>query len=304
MKSNLRNVHGILLLNKPMLLSSNDALQKVKRLLQVKKAGHTGSLDPLATGMLPLCFGEATKFSQFLLDAHKSYEVIARLGVRTTTSDSEGEVVAEKTVPSFTRLQLEESLSSFKGDVEQVPSMYSALKHQGQPLYKLARQGIEVERPSRKISIFTCEITDINGNDISLFIKCSKGTYIRTIVDDWGELLGCGAHVAALHRTEVGPYASDQMIDFSEIEQQAGQARDLFLKKALLPVSSSVHDCSRFDLIPLLAHKIKQGQKIFLPEATVPGLVKLFGSAGEFLGVGEVQSDGWITPRRLVSRSL
>ena len=183
-------IDGVLLLDKPLGMSSNAALQRVKKLLRARKAGHTGSLDPLATGMLPLCFGEATKFSQYLLDAHKCYCVRAKLGVRTTTSDAEGEVVATRPVPSLPYKALDESLNAFRGTIDQVPSMFSALKYQGKPLYQLARQGITVDRPSRKVTIFQCDIQEVTEDEVALNIKCSKGTYVRTLVDDWGRSAG------------------------------------------------------------------------------------------------------------------
>ena len=195
-----RDVNGILVLDKPIGLSSNAALQEAKRLFYAKKAGHTGSLDPLATGVLPLCFGEATKFSQFLLDANKRYQATVTLGVATSTGDYEGEVIEEKAVDRFNDQELEAALDQFRGEISQIPSMYSALKVNGQPLYKLARQGIEIERKARQVTIFNLELLENPGVELVLDIHCSKGTYIRTLAEDLGKVLGCGAHVSSLRR--------------------------------------------------------------------------------------------------------
>ncbi|MGL5762902.1 MAG: tRNA pseudouridine(55) synthase TruB, partial [Plesiomonas shigelloides] len=204
-----RDVHGILLLDKPQGITSNDALQKVKRLYNANKAGHTGALDPLATGMLPICLGEATKFSQYLLDSDKRYRVIAKLGQRTDTSDSDGEVIQERPV-QVTAEQLDEALTHFRGDLQQIPSMYSALKYEGKPLYEYARQGIEVPRESRPITVYELTLIRFEGDEVELEVHCSKGTYIRTIVDDLGERLGCGAHVIYLRRLVVATYPMER----------------------------------------------------------------------------------------------
>ena len=205
-----RDINGVLLLDKHQGLSSNDVLQKVKRIYNANKAGHTGALDPLATGMLPICLGESTKFSQFLLDADKRYRVIARLGQRTNTSDADGEVVQERPV-EFSQEQLDAALEQFRGDSQQVPSMYSALKYQGKPLYEYARQGIEVPREARDITVYELQFIRWENDELELEIHCSKGTYIRTIIDDLGEVLGCGAHVIYLRRVQVSNYPSERM---------------------------------------------------------------------------------------------
>src|SRR3990167_10000985 len=206
------DINGILLLDKPLGLSSNSALQKVKNLFQAKKAGHTGSLDPLATGLLPICFGEATKFSQYWLDSDKTYRVRAKLGVRTTTSDAEGDIVFQSEVPHFTLADIEKQMAIFRGDIQQVPSMYSALKHEGQPLYKLARRGIEIERPARPITIYRFDLLRYANEALEMEVHCSKGTYIRTLIDDLGQALGVGAHVIALHRIQVGLFTASRMV--------------------------------------------------------------------------------------------
>ena len=242
-----RPVDGIFLLDKSIGLSSNRALQQLKHLYGAQKAGHTGALDPLATGMLPICFGEATKFSQFLLDTDKTYVVRAKLGVRTTTSDSDGEVVSEKPV-SVNHEQLIQAVEGFLGTTDQYPSMYSALKYQGQPLYKYAREGIEVPRKCRKITVFslTLDEFDQENNEIQMTAHVSKGTYIRTIVDDLGEVLGCGAHVIMLHRSEVGHYPASQMMSLSALEamleeaQVSGSDAHPLLDSLLLPMDTAL----------------------------------------------------------------
>ena len=212
-----RSINGIVLLDKPTDISSNHALQRVKRIFFANKAGHTGALDPLATGMLPICLGEATKFSQFLLDSDKRYIVTAKLGVRTTTSDSQGDVVTERAV-NVNKQQLMAALDTFRGDIMQVPSMYSALKHKGQPLYKYAREGITIDREARPITVYEINLLRFEGDEVDLDVHVSKGTYIRTIVDDLGELLGCGAHVSMLRRTQVADYPYDRMVTIAQLE--------------------------------------------------------------------------------------
>ena len=223
-----RTVDGIIVVDKIYGASSNEVLQRVKRLFNAAKAGHTGSLDPLATGVLPICFGEATKFSQYLLDSDKSYRTTMKMGVRTTTGDREGEVVEERPV-SVTRGDVEAILSQFRGEVEQVPSMYSALKHNGRPLYEYAREGIEIERPSRKITVHRLELLDFDGDECVLEVDCTKGTYVRTLVEDIGEALGCLGHVAELKRLKAGPYTEHQSYSLDELAQLRDNARDVSL---------------------------------------------------------------------------
>jgi len=296
-RSPKRVVNGILLLDKPTDISSNHALQKVKRLFNAKKAGHTGSLDPLATGMLPICFGEATKFSQFLLDSDKTYRVAAKLGVRTTTSDAEGEVVSTRAVPDLTMTMIDKACDQFRGEIDQVPSMYSALKYQGQPLYKYARQGITVERPSRRITVYQLDVTDIQQDQIFFDLRCSKGTYVRTIVDDLGELLGCGAHVASLRRLHVAHYPIDAMVDMESLEKIDNFEK---LDQLLLPVSSCVITLPEVQLTESTAFYLRQGQSVFVPNIPSSGTVRLFTKNGIFLGLGEC-IDGKVTPRRLLA---
>lgn len=295
-----RIVNGILLLDKPTGMTSNAALQQVKRLFQAKKAGHTGSLDPLASGLLPLCFGEATKFSQYLLMADKSYVVQAKLGIRTASGDSEGDNIAERLVPALTTIQLESVLEKFRGDIEQIPSMFSALKHQGQPLYKLARQGIEIDRKSRPVKIFTLELRRFETDFLELFVHCSKGTYIRTLIDDLGEALGCGAHVTALRRVAVGHYQENQM---TTMEQLAAAKNDLMiLDQHLLTIEGMMNQFPVIKTTSLITLYFSQGQAVMIPNAPTQGFVKLFSDRNEFVGIGEVQDDGKIAPRRLVKR--
>jgi tRNA pseudouridine55 synthase len=250
-----RPVHGVLLLDKPYGLSSNDALQKAKWLLRAEKAGHTGTLDPLATGVLPLCFGAATKFSQLHLDADKSYEAIAVLGVQTTTADAEGEVIAEKPV-SFAPEQLLAVQQQFTGDIDQVPPMYSALKKDGKALYDYAREGIEVERSARRVTIHALDVQEIEADQgrrrLRLRVTCSKGTYIRTLGEDIGNALGCGAHLSALRRTATGPFKTEQCISLQALEALPEQERTarLLPVDALLQgheaVTLDVEDAGRF----------------------------------------------------------
>ena len=246
-KRTWRPVHGVVLLNKPLGLSSNQALQKVRRLFQAEKAGHTGALDPLATGMLPLCFGEATKFSQFLLDADKRYITKVALGVRTTTGDAEGDVLTTEPVPNLTDEALESILDRFRGEIEQIPPMYSALKHEGKPLYEYARQGIVIERKRRAVTISDLTVIERTENSLTLDISCSKGTYIRTIGEDVGEALGCGAHLSALHRVSSAGYDPQDMLTLEEFEAIA-EGGYPELDKHLLPMDSAVMHLNRVEL--------------------------------------------------------
>lgn len=295
-----RKVSGVLCLDKPPGITSNTALQIVKQLYKAKKAGHTGSLDPLASGMLPICFGEATKFSQFLLEADKTYEVTAKLGLRTTTSDSEGEVVCERPVPSFTEKHLETILEKFRGDIQQIPSMFSAIKYQGQPLYKLARKGITVPRQARTLKIFQLDLLAINKDTISLYIHCSKGTYVRTLIDDIGEALGCGAHVTVLRRLNVGPYQPQEMISLQQLRNCYESGSIAALDQYLLPIESIIRHLSPIQINHSLEFYLRQGQSIMVSRAPLSGLVRFHLPNGEFAGVGEVQKDGKVAPKRML----
>ncbi len=288
------DIDGLILLDKPTGITSNRALQQVKHALHAKKAGHTGSLDPLATGMLPICLGQATKFSQFLLDADKTYRVTARLGIRTTTSDAEGEIVSQRDVPVLKTEVIEKKLTQFRGEISQVPSMYSALKHNGQPLYKYARQGIEVPREARNITIYRLELLQASANELELLVHCSKGTYVRTLVDDLGELLACGAHVVALRRLSVGQFKQQDMHPLEHISTEK-------LSSLLLPVESLLTSMPTVAISPALAFYLKQGQAVFVPNAPTSGLVNLAQANGTTLGVGVVLDDGKIAPRKMLA---
>ncbi|HHF3061238.1 TPA: tRNA pseudouridine(55) synthase TruB [Vibrio diabolicus] len=301
-----RPINGVILLDKPTGISSNDALQKVKRIYFAEKAGHTGALDPLATGMLPICLGEATKFSQFLLDSDKRYRVIAKLGERTNTSDSDGEVVETRPV-DVTLDKLEACIDKFRGESDQVPSMFSALKYQGKPLYEYARKGIEVPRESRKITVYEIVLHRFEGDEVEMEVHCSKGTYIRTIVDDLGEMLGCGAHVTMLRRTGVAKYPYEKMVTLEQLNELLEQAhreerapREL-LDPLLLPMDTAVEDLPEVNLVPELADMVQHGQPVQVFGAPTEGSLRLtMGEERLFIGVGEMNEDGKIAPKRLV----
>ncbi len=297
-----RKLDGMLILDKPVGLSSNEALQQVKRGYGAAKAGHTGSLDPLASGVLPLCFGEATKFSQFLLDSDKRYLARLKLGVSTDSGDADGQVVSEREVGNLGADDVESALAAFRGEIEQVPSMFSAVKHQGQPLYKLARQGIEVERKSRRVTVFENRLVEFDGDELTLDIHCSKGTYVRNIAEDLGEMLGCGAHVIGLRRTQAGPFRESDLVTMEQLEllwQERGAADAL-----LLPIAAAVRDWPEIHVADASAFYLKQGQAVLVPQAPTSGWVRLMetvgNDCGEFLGVGEILDDGRVAPRRLL----
>ena len=294
-----RNVQGILLLDKPLGVTSNSALQQVKKLYNAAKAGHTGSLDPLANGLLPICFGSATKISAFLLDADKRYWLRIKLGVTTNTADAEGEVLATRPVPNISRERLIATLADFTGAIQQIPPMYSALKHKGQRLYKLAREGIEVEREPRTIYIHQSNLGAYNLPEFELDIHCSKGTYVRTLAEDIGEALGCGAHVAALRRTAVGPYHIDQLVAMDKLELTAKEGLHA-LDRLLLPVESAVIDWPEVSLTNDSLYYIRKGQAVIVPQAPTSGWVRLKEREAGFIGVGEILEDGRVAPRRLL----
>ncbi len=301
-----RAVHGVVLLDKPTGMSSNDALQKVKRLYFADKAGHTGALDPLATGMLPICLGEATKFSQYLLESDKRYVVKAKLGERTNTSDSDGEVVETRPV-KVDRGQLERCIAKFKGTTKQIPSMFSALKYQGRPLYEYAREGVEIPREARDITVYSIELQAFSGDEIQMEVHCSKGTYIRTIVDDLGEMLGCGAHVTYLRRTGVAMYPYERMVTLEQLEELLEQAHRQevapkeLLDPILLPMDTAVTDLPEVNMIDELANMVQHGQPVQVFGAPVEGQVRMtMGEERVFIGVGEIDDDGKVAPKRLV----
>jgi tRNA pseudouridine55 synthase len=298
-----RNVNGILLLDKPYGITSNEALQIVKRDYNATKAGHSGSLDPIATGMLPICFGEATKFSQFLLESDKSYFVVAQLGITTASGDTEGEIIAKRDASGVVGHQVEKIISQFKGKISQIPSMYSAIKHKGEPLYKLARQGIEIERQPREITIHQLDFLKLEQDLLYLSVHCSKGTYVRTLVADIGEALGCGAHVVELRRLTVGPFQEEQMISMDTIHALANNGELAVLDSFLLPVEAMLIGWSGLQLSEDMAYYVRQGNPIVVPAAPTSGWVKLYNKSDKFLGVGEILPDGKVAPRRLIQSS-
>lgn len=295
-----RNVQGILLFDKPLGESSNKALQKVKNIYYANKAGHTGSLDPLATGLLPICFGGATKISAFLLDADKRYWVRIRLGETTSTGDSEGALLEQRPADSVTAEQIAASLDRFVGEIDQVPPMYSALKHQGERLYKLARDGVEVERKPRQVTIHEIRLLGCELPEFELEVHCSKGTYIRTLAEDIGEALGCGAHVVGLRRTQVGLFSGAGMVDLATLEATAEQGGRDALDALLLPVDSAILDWPEVRLNSDSSFYLRQGQPVLVPKAPTEGRVRIYDDQDNFMGVGEILDDGRVAPKRMI----
>ncbi|MDP2903306.1 MAG: tRNA pseudouridine(55) synthase TruB [Methylovulum sp.] len=288
-----RNVHGILLLDKRLGISSNKALQEVRRLFDANKAGHTGSLDPLATGLLPLCFGEATKVSALMLDDDKRYQVVVKLGVMTDTGDAEGVVIDTRPVPELSLFEIEGCLQRFTGDIGQVPPMYSALKHQGKKLYELAREGKTIERIARRIHIFELKLLGFADNQLTLEVACSKGTYIRSLAEDIGYALGCCGTVTALRRLAAGQFDIVQAKTIEELS--AMDEQDLF--GSLIAVDKPLAAIPFLNLSDIQAINIRYGQTISL-EPTGAGTVRLYHDA-VFLGLGERLLDGRLSPKKL-----
>ncbi|QQS54267.1 MAG: tRNA pseudouridine(55) synthase TruB [Candidatus Competibacteraceae bacterium] len=295
-----RAVSGVLLLDKPVGWTSNAALQAVKHLYQAAKAGHTGSLDPLASGLLPICLGEATKLSGFLLNADKGYRFTCRLGVTTATGDAEGEVVAVRPVGPLSRESMEAALRRFVGTIQQIPPMYSALKHNGQPLYKLARKGIEIERAPREVTVRELRLLRLEDEELECELRCSKGTYVRTLAADLGEMLGCGAHVAALRRTAVEPYDAARMVTLESLRERAEQGLAA-LDAELLPPDSAVVRWPVVRVVGDAAFYLRQGQPVLVPRAPSQGWVRLYQDEQCFFGIGEILDDGRVAPRRLLA---
>jgi tRNA pseudouridine55 synthase len=308
-----RPIDGIFLLNKSLDISSNQAMQKVRWAFGAAKAGHTGALDPLATGMLPICLGEATKFSQFLLDTDKTYQVTAKLGVRTTTSDAAGEVVDTKDV-AITSDQLAQVCEQFRGPIKQVPSMFSALKHQGKPLYTYARQGIDIPREARDITIYSLVVERFEGDEVDMTVHCSKGTYIRSLVDDMGQVLGCGAYVSKLHRTQVTDYPSDKMLTFEQLDALVAKAKEDgaivadILDPLLLPMDTAVKELGEVILSADQVIYYNNGNSARLlssieTEVSVGEQVRVYSPQERlFLGVGVVEEGHRVQPKRVVVR--
>jgi tRNA pseudouridine55 synthase len=296
-----REVNGILLLDKSAGETSNHALQRAKHLYFARKAGHTGSLDPLATGLLPVCFGSATKVSAYLLDADKRYWVRIRLGVTTATGDTEGEVLRTRPTQAVSEADVRRVLEGFRGVIQQVPPMYSALKHQGQRLYKLAREGIEVEREPRSVTIHALDLTICELPDLELEVHCSKGTYVRTLAEDIGEALGCGAHVTALRRTGVGPFDAAEMVTMETLEAEAAEGGYEVLDRRLLPIDQALKGWPEVRLNGDSSYYLRQGQPVIVPRAPTEGWVRLYDDRAQFIGLGEILDDGRVAPRRLLA---
>ena len=289
-----RPLDGVLLFDKPLELSSNDALQKVRRLFQAEKAGHTGTLDPLATGLLPICFGEATKFSMALLDADKTYRALLRLGQTTTTGDAEGEITAEHPV-EVTQSDVDIVLARFRGDIQQLPPMHSALKHQGKPLYEYIRKGETIERELRSVVIHELLLNSFSGNEMDITVRCSKGTYIRTLAEDIGAALGCGAHLIGLRRTAIAHFNLSDGYNWPQLAAMSDEER----AACVLPLESLMPDMPRLQLDAVQIQRLAQGQRLGLDTGLPDGKVSLHGPQG-FIGVGLLQGSR-LAPERLLS---
>ena len=302
-KRRLRKLNGILLLDKALGVSSNRALQDARFLFLAEKAGHTGSLDPLASGMLPVCFGEATKVSAFLLDSDKRYLTTATLGYVSTTGDAEGEKLHPRPIPAFTDAQLETVLQAFRGAISQIPPMYSALKKDGQPLYKLARQGVEIERQARQVTIHSLKVLERTATTITLDVSCSKGTYIRSLVEDIGEALGCGAYVSMLRRESVDPFAGFPLYTLEQLRAIAGEGTEpdiAALDPLLLSLDKALPQVASFTIDDTTLTRLRQGQRVRVDALlTDAALLRLYAESGEFVGLGSVH-DQVISPKRLL----
>lgn len=293
-RRNFRPLDGVLLFDKPLELSSNDALQKVRRLFQVEKAGHTGTLDPLATGLLPICFGEATKFSMALLDADKTYRALLRLGQTTTTGDAEGEIIAELPV-EVQQSDVDSVLARFRGEIRQLPPMHSALKHQGKPLYEYIRKGETIERELRSVVIYELLLNSFSGNEMDITVRCSKGTYIRTLAEDIGAALGCGAHLIGLRRTAIAHFDLSDGYTLAQLMAMTEAERDA----CVLPLESLMPDMPTLQLDAVQIKRLAQGQRLALDTGLPDGKVRLHGPQG-FIGVGLLQGRR-LAPDRLLS---
>jgi len=295
----VRNISGIVVLDKANGLSSNAALQEVKRLYEANKAGHAGSLDPLATGVLPVCLGEATKVSQFLLDSDKRYRTRIKLGIRTDTGDSEGSIIERNEGISVSRKAIERALTKFKGEVEQVPPMHSAIKMNGVPLYKLARKGITVEREPRLVTLYQICLVEFVNSELELEISCSKGTYIRTIADDLGQELGCGAHVIELRRTQAGVFTEKDSISSEELALEKENRGLDKIDQFLIPMDRAIQDLPEVNLPSITASHVKNGQAVLVRHLPKNGLVRMYEDE-QFIGIGSIDDDGKVAPRRLI----
>lgn len=302
-KNRGRNIDGILLLDKPLGFTSNQALQKIKGMFNASKAGHTGSLDPLASGLLPICFGEATKISSYLLDSDKSYLTECHLGIRTSSGDGEGQILEQKQVSQFSQHEITSVLSKFTGEISQLPPMHSAIKKDGQPLYKLARKGLEVEREPRVIKIYDLNLVSVEKDKLVIDVKCSKGTYIRTLVEDIGASLGCGAYVSSLRRYQVGAFKINQAVEFDAVQKLRDEKAFDAMDELLIPMQDALENWPSIELSDDAAHFLRQGQPVLVSRAPTSGWVRLFEKRGDFMGVGEIQDDGLVAPKRLLRSS-
>lgn len=294
-----RNVHGILLLDKRLGVSSNRALQEVRRLFNANKAGHTGSLDPLATGLLPLCFGEATKVSAMMLDDNKRYQVVVKLGVMTDTGDSEGKIIQQKPVPELSQQKIEDCIRSFVGEIDQVPPMYSALKHNGRKLYELAREGKVIERKARRITIFELDLLATTVDTLTLDVSCSKGTYIRSLAEDIGHKLECGGTVIELRRIQSGMFNIEDALTIEQLQSMNQEQ----LSAELLAVDKPLVHVPIIELSMIQAELIKHGQQVSLDKIeTAQGMVRMY-SKQVFLGLGEMLLNGKLVPKKIFNLS-
>lgn len=302
-----RPVNGVIVVDKPQGITSNDVVQRIKHLFYANKVGHTGSLDPLATGVLPICLGEATKFSQYLLDSDKAYVSDFVFGLTTDTADAEGKVLVEKDASEITLDKLNEVIEKYRGDIEQIPPMYSALKKDGQPLYKLARQGIEVERPARKVTIKSLVLLDFQPGKIAkarVEVHCTKGTYIRSLADDIGRDLGCGGHVGTLRRVQAGNFIEAQAVSMDDLAEERGESLGEVLDHHLMPMDTPVLMLAKIEVDDDTGHYFSHGQAVMAGQVYAFGdegdKVRVFCESGDFLGIGEITDDGRIAPKRLV----
>lgn len=294
-----RNINGVLLLDKPLGFSSNQALQKVKWLFQAAKAGHTGTLDPLATGLLPICLGEATKFAQYVTDADKTYIATVKFGETTTTGDAEGEILTKHPV-DFDLKKLSLVCDAFVGEISQVPPMYSALKFEGKALYEYAREGVDIERKARLVNITSIQIDSFENEVAVLTVSCSKGTYIRTLAEDIGHKLGCGAHLIGLRRTETAGYMIEDAITLEALELLVKETPVGALAELLLPMDSAIAYLPRVILNADASHYLMQGQAVWQSGVIPEGELRLYDDKNQFLGLGVLQEDGKIAPKRLM----
>jgi tRNA pseudouridine55 synthase len=301
-KKHGRDVSGIIVLDKPAGMSSNGALQHVKRLYNANKAGHTGNLDVPATGLLPICLGEATKVSAYLLDSNKTYSARCKLGVTTTTADAVGEVLTNNTVPEISETDFKQVLNKFIGEIEQVPPMYSALKHNGKRLYELAYKGIEVERKARIITIHSIKLLDFNTDEFEIAVSCTKGTYIRTLAEDIGHELGCGAHILTLRRLGAGPFNESQMMTPVQLQEVAEQGFEQ-LDNLLLPMDIALVNFPEIRLSEDLAYYLCQGQTVMASGLPKSGRLRIYNKSAQFIGLGEVTDDGRLAPKRLINQA-